>query len=121
LCDPQDAASRDFSSLPYTKSKGIRVEVEAPDSTDPGQMTCLWKRAVSLVDLLLQVDDLPDLDIHFTDSKPWKWSKESKWSTHRIAQQTTPYDRNHKYYDEYDEDFEAILQPSVACVMFGQP
>jgi hypothetical protein len=55
------------------KSKGIRVEVEAPDSTDPGQMICLWKKAVSLVDLLLQVDDLPDLETHFTDSKPWNW------------------------------------------------
>jgi hypothetical protein len=74
-------------------------------------MICLWKKAVSLVDLLLQVDSLPDLEIHFTDSKPWKWSKESKRSTGGIAQQSIPCDRNHKYYDEYDEDFEAILQP----------
>jgi hypothetical protein len=105
LCDLQDATSRGFSSLPYTKLKGIRVEVEAPDSTDPGQMICLWKKAVSLVDLLLQVDGLPDLEIHFTNSKP------SKWSTDGIAQQSIPCDRNHKYYNEYDEDFEAILQP----------
>jgi hypothetical protein len=41
LRDLQDATLRGFSSLPYTKLKGIRVEVEAPDSTDPGQIICL--------------------------------------------------------------------------------
>ena len=102
LRDLQDAASRGFSSLPYTKLKGIRVEVEAPDSTDPGQVICLLKKAVSLVDLLSQVDGLPDFEIHLMDSKPSKWSEESKWSTDGIAQQSIPCDRNHGYYDEYD-------------------
>jgi hypothetical protein len=74
-------------------------------------VVCLWKKAVSLVDLLSQVDGLPDLEIHLTDLKPSKWSEESKWSTDGIAQQSIPCDRNHEYYDEYDEDFEAILQP----------
>jgi hypothetical protein len=109
LRDLQDATSRGFSSLPYTKLKGIRVEVEAPDSTDPGQMICLWKKTVCLVDLLSQVDGLPDLEIHLTDSKPSKGSEESKWSTDGIAQQSIPYNRNDDFYDEYNMDFKVIL------------
>ncbi len=113
LRDEQDAVSRGFSSLPYAKLKGLIVEVGAPDPTDPGQMICLWKKAGSLADLLSQgVDGLPDLDIHLVNSQPSEGSSgESRWSTAGIAQQSIPCDRNHEYYDEYDEDFEAILQP----------
>jgi hypothetical protein len=105
LRDLQDATSRSFSSLPYAKLKGIGVELEVPDSTDPGQMICLWKKVVSLVDLLSQADGLPDLDIHLIDQNGLEWF------TDGIAQQSIPCDPNHEYYDEYDEDFEAILRP----------
>jgi len=111
LRDLQDATSQGFSSLPYTKLKGINVELEAPDATDPGQMICLWKKVISLTGMLSEVNGLPDLEIHLVDAEPLKSSEESKWSTDGIAQQSIPCDRNHEYYDEYDEDFEAILQP----------
>jgi hypothetical protein len=74
-------------------------------------MVCLWKKAVRLMDLLSQIEGLPHLEIHPTDQKASEWSEESKWSTDGIAQKTIPVDRNYEYYDEYNKDFEAILEP----------
>lgn len=78
LCDLQDATSQGLLSLPYTKLKGINVELEAPDATDPGQMICLWKKVISLTDMLLEVNGLPDVEIHLVDLEPLKSSEESK-------------------------------------------
>jgi hypothetical protein len=38
--------------LPYRKPKQLKIEIDTPDSRDSGQIVCLWKKALDLVELL---------------------------------------------------------------------
>ena len=52
--------------LHYEKMKKIRINIEAPDTGDCGQIICLYKKCVGLAELLgYAKNGLPDLEIHF--------------------------------------------------------
>jgi hypothetical protein len=59
--------------LPYSKLAGIRIEIDAPGTSDPGQLICVWKKARELVDLLSQAGNLSHLVIRLLDNPQGKW------------------------------------------------
>jgi hypothetical protein len=78
LSSLEDALSRGFQELHYKKLKAVRVEIEAPAVADLGQMVCLWKKFMHLINLLSQVGRLPTLKVYLQDPNCVKWSTEGK-------------------------------------------
>jgi len=65
-----------FRDLPYNKIKEIKIDIDSPNHSDPGQMLCIWEN-VSIVDLLSPVSGIKSLVITFsgnwgTKTKPQK-------------------------------------------------
>jgi hypothetical protein len=100
LKDLRDAASRGFQKLPYRWLKQLKIEIEAPDPEDPGQMLCLWRKAQDLVELLEKADGLPSVEILLQDTEGVKWCCGDE------AQQSISMDPAD---NTYDPDFEVIL------------
>ncbi|KAL8816956.1 MAG: hypothetical protein Q9223_004119 [Gallowayella weberi] len=70
------AIEQGFSMLPYEKLKRLEINIDAPDTTDPGQLVCLNLKCRDLVALLEHAKDgLPNLAIKFLDSASAKWSE----------------------------------------------
>lgn len=73
------AVQQGFNKLPFEKLKRLQINIEAPDSTDPGQLICLYQKCRDLVALLeCAQQGLPDLEINLLDSALVKWSEEGK-------------------------------------------
>jgi hypothetical protein len=68
-----DALSHGYNKLPYSRLRAVRIEVEAPDPFDPGQLICVWKKVRELVELLGQAGQLPDLEINLLKSPRASW------------------------------------------------
>ncbi|KAL8798673.1 MAG: hypothetical protein Q9182_006484 [Xanthomendoza sp. 2 TL-2023] len=68
------AIEQGFNTLPYEKLKSIEININAPDTTDPGQLVCLFLKCRDLAALLEHAKQgLPDLVIKFLDSVSAKW------------------------------------------------
>ncbi|KAL8992347.1 MAG: hypothetical protein Q9169_007166, partial [Polycauliona sp. 2 TL-2023] len=64
-----------WKSVPFEKLNRIRIDIEASDSTDPGQFICLRHKCSDLAVLLESAKQgLPDLEINLVDSASAKWN-----------------------------------------------
>ncbi|KAL8881613.1 MAG: hypothetical protein Q9198_001216 [Flavoplaca austrocitrina] len=69
------ALQQGLHQLPFEKLKKIKINIAAPDTADPGQLICLYKKCVDLAALLEHAKHgLPDMEINLLDSAFAKWS-----------------------------------------------
>ena len=69
------ALQQRLHQLPFEKLKKIKINIAAPDTADPGQLICLYKKCVDLAALLENAKHgLPDMEINLLDSAFAKWS-----------------------------------------------
>ena len=85
------------------------MEIEAPDSEDPGQMVCLWKKVCDLVELLEPVvTGLASFEVVLQDANAARWSSEG---TFQQSRSDDPDRFNGDHIADYDDDCEVILTP----------
>ncbi|KAL8672040.1 MAG: hypothetical protein Q9168_003492 [Polycauliona sp. 1 TL-2023] len=81
-----------WDKLPFQRLRKIQIDIEAPDSTDPGQLVCLYNKCRDLATLLeFAKHGLPGLEINLVDSASTKWNPEG------ISQRTLSIDPKRHY------------------------
>ncbi|QQK42654.1 hypothetical protein Pdw03_6555 [Penicillium digitatum] len=64
----REDAERHFHNFPHSKTM-MKVHINSPDPTDPGQVVLLWQKSNALVDLLIS---LAQPIIYLTTTGPWR-------------------------------------------------
>ncbi len=74
-----EAITRGFDKLPFERLQQIRVNIDAPNRDDPGQLVCLQKKCLHLAELLERAQHgLPHLEFHLTTSQSGEWGSENE-------------------------------------------
>jgi len=98
-----DEDDRRYRCIPYSRFRGLNVEIQAPDPSDPGQIIALWRSLRLVVDLLSPAESLMRLDIYFRDTDKGQWFKDGNPQQSIKEPFAGPED------DEYPSDFKALL------------
>jgi hypothetical protein len=64
--------------LPFHRLKCVRFEIEAPNPHDPGQLIQMWNKLCWLLDLLPDMEKLPDVEVCAIESSDRKWCKNGR-------------------------------------------
>lgn len=70
-------ASR-WRCLPFHRLKCVRFEIEAPHPHDPGQLIQMWNKLCWLLDLLPNLERLPDVEVCAVETSDRKWCKNGR-------------------------------------------
>ena len=74
-----DAVAGGFDNFPFEKLNKIRINIEAPDGNDPGQLISLYMKCMDLAELLENAKHgLPNVEINLVDSDLAKWNTEGR-------------------------------------------
>ncbi|KAL8748890.1 MAG: hypothetical protein Q9184_007032, partial [Pyrenodesmia sp. 2 TL-2023] len=73
------AITRGFDQIRFERIREIRINIEAPNKDDPGQLIYLQKKCMHLAELLERAQHgLPHLELHLMTSETGEWGSESE-------------------------------------------
>jgi hypothetical protein len=100
----KDMADGCFRFVPYKRFQCIEIEIEAPDRWEPRSFTMAWTKVRDVVELLAQVDELPNIDIYLLETGP-------SWSTFLRRREAAPLDIEEPDRFWHHFDFKEVLMP----------
>ncbi|PMD17372.1 hypothetical protein NA56DRAFT_752399 [Hyaloscypha hepaticicola] len=99
----KDLADGCFRFVPYKRFQCIEIEIQAPDRWEARNFTMVRTKLRDLVQLLAQVDELPNIDIYLLETGP-------SWSTFLSRQESGPLDiEDPDEFSWHDFDFKVVL------------
>jgi hypothetical protein len=99
----KDLAHGCFRFVPYKRFQCIEIEIPAPDRWEPRTFTMVRTKVRDLVQLLSQVDELPNIDIYLSETGPG-------WSTFLRRWESAPLDiEDPDDFFWHDFDFKVVL------------
>ena len=99
----KDLADGCFRFVPYRRFQSIEIEIPAPDRWEPRTFTMIRTKVRDLVQLLAQVDELPNIDIYLSETGP-------TWSTFLRQRESAFLDiEDPEEFFWHDFDFKMVL------------
>lgn len=83
----EDLTQGNFRFLPYQSHRGIDIDIEPPHKSTLGGLILLWTKVRDLVDILSQVNELPNIEIRLRENE----CRDAKWPEVGKLQRSFPF------------------------------